>query len=110
MSTQFTAVIPINTALSGVLQINDLTPTAIVMPAAWDAANITIQTSQDGTNFNNLYDTTAEVALTSAAASRTLTLDGTKLRRGHRYLKIRSGTSATPVNQTAARTLTLICE
>lgn len=28
---------------------------------------------------------------------------------GFRYIKIRSGTAGTPVNQTDARTLTLIC-
>lgn len=79
----------------------------IIMPAAWDAGGITFQVSADNTTWRDLYNSAGEYALTVAAASRALAVDQT-LFKAYRYVKIRSGTSGTPVTQTAARALQLL--
>lgn len=80
----------------------------IIIPASWTTANLTLQASADGTNWFNVYDALGTEYTITAAASRAIIVPLTDM-IGFRYLKIRSGTSGTPVNQTAARTLTLIC-
>lgn len=88
--------------------IIDLTKKALVgiqFPSAWTTANITFLASTDGgTTFNDLYDDLGTERSVGAIASRTITLDPTKF-MGCTHLKIRSGTSATPVNQGASRTI-----
>jgi len=82
-------------------------PGRIVMPAAWTAAALTFQVSDDGTTYRNLYDEYGTEVTVQAAASRDIRLEPANWFTA-RYLKIRSGTSGTPVNQAAARTLTVI--
>lgn len=77
---------------------------AIQMPAAWDAADLTFQGSVDGTNFFNLFDGGGNEVDFQAAASEQITVDKF---RGAIWIKVRSGTSGTPVNQTANRVITL---
>lgn len=81
---------------------------AIIMPAAWDAAVITLAVSTSATGtFVPLYEGGAEYTLTEAAASRAINVDPLAL-YPWRYLKLRSGTAASAVNQTAERTITLV--
>ena len=82
--------------------------TGVYMPAAWTAAGLTFQASYDGVTWFNVYDTTGELTITTAAASLYLALDGTKF-LGVNFLKVRSGTAGVPVAQGGARTLTLMC-
>jgi hypothetical protein len=80
------------------------------MPPAWDAASLTFQVSIDaGVTWSDLYDESgAEVSLTPAApAGKYLQISPDPF-GGIECLKIRSGTSAAPVNQTANRTLILV--
>ena len=83
------------------------TPAAIIMPAAWTAANLTFRGSSGSTTPVDLYDGGTEVAVT-AAASRYIIIEAAVF-FGVRTLQIRSGTAGTPVNQGAARTLRVIC-
>ena len=103
------ATIPINTALSNALSIDGDVLCEIQMPATWTTAHVTFQTSPDGVNFQDLVDTSnAEVDLTvTQAKNRRVNPD---LYHGIVYLRLRSGTTATPVNQAAARVLTLVFE
>jgi len=103
------AVIAKNTSLSGAVDIGGCKYLGISMPAAWDAASLTFQVSHDGTTYQNLYnDSGVEVSVT-AAASRNIALDVVALDLAPwQYVKIRSGTAASAVNQTAARTLTVV--
>jgi hypothetical protein len=82
----------------------------IITPAAWTAAAITFQASPDGVTYYDLWFNDAEYTIASAtvatAAARSIVLDPAVF-YGIRYLKLRSGTSAAPVNQGAARTITL---
>ncbi len=100
------AVIAINTALSAALNVSGATVIGIAMPAAWTAANLTFQASVDGSTYNDVYDDAGAEYTVTAAAARYIILDPADF-AGFRFLKIRSGTTGTPVNQVAARTLVL---
>lgn len=77
----------------------------IQMPAAWDAAALTFAGSVDGTNFFPVYDQLGnEVMLPNVAASTYVAVPPMLLPRVP-YLKVRSGTNANAVNQTADRAL-----
>jgi len=84
--------------------------TAIQIPAAWTAAALTFQGSWDGNTYGNVYDgvTGAELTIASAIvlANAMIVLDPVKF-RGLRFIKVRSGTQAAPVNQAAQRDLKL---
>lgn len=77
----------------------------ILVPASWTAANLTIQVSYDGgTTYGNLYDEFGNERVITAAASRVIELSSPLVAR---YLKLRSGTSGSAVNQGADRTLVI---
>ena len=103
-----TATIASSASLSGAVQARGLVLTAIAMPDGWDAASITFQSSSDsGTTWVDLYDETGEVEVSTTGADRVIALNQTPF-LGLEYLKVRSGTTGTPVNQTAERAITLI--
>jgi len=70
---------------------------SIEITSAWDAADITFQVSSDGVNFKDYY-TTKELTYPGGTGNRIIGIIPSDF-AGIRYLKIRSGTSATPVNQ-----------
>ena len=80
----------------------------ITIPATWTTANLTFQTSSDGTNYVDLYDSYGnEAVVTVGGASRAIYLP-TNPWADVRWLKVRSGTTGTPVNQAAARSLPVV--
>ena len=91
-----------NAVLCGGLRLN-----GIITPNAWTTANLTFQVSIDGTNYNNLYDASGNEYTVIAAASRHILLD-VRAFQSFTFLKVRSGTASTPVNQGADRVLTLL--
>lgn len=99
--------IPANAALSDAIDLDGVTLVGIQMPSAWDAANLTFQVSVDGSTFANLYDQAGSEVTVNASAGRYIVVDHLTF-LGIRYLKVRSGTSAAPVNQTASRVLTVV--
>lgn len=102
------AVITSGVSLSTAVNIDPYRLVGIAMPATWTAANLTFQASHDnGTTYNNLYDDLGTEMTVTAAASRYITLDPAVF-AGINYLKVRSGTSGTPVNQGGDRTITLV--
>ncbi len=84
---------------------------AIQVPAGWTAAGLTFQASDDGgTTWQSIFDSTgAEVTIPQSAtvAGQRISINSSAF-IGVDYLKVRSGTSGIPVNQTAQRTLTLV--
>jgi hypothetical protein len=93
-------------SLSSAIDLGNTRLSYIVMPSAWTAANLTFQVSEDGVTYADLYNDSGTEYTVTAAASRTLRVtlpDWLAIR----YLKVRSGTSASPVTQGAARTLQL---
>ena len=90
----------------------------LIMPATWVTADITFQISMDPiahvpadaapSNFYNVFDETGgEVTVSGPAASRAIMLAQNVYITGN-YFKIRSGTSALAVDQTASRTIKVI--
>ncbi|MBW7967570.1 hypothetical protein [Bradyrhizobium sp. BR 10261] len=102
------AAIAISTSLSAAIALGEKVAVGIVMPSGWDAANLTFQGSADGgATFNNVYDSSGNELTVTAAASRYIYLDPSAF-VGLNQIKVRSGTNGTPVNQTAARALTIV--
>ena len=91
---------------SDAVKLDFETPLTVFMPAAWDAAALTFLASLDGVTYGPLKYEGAEINY-PAAAGDVVTLDPLKFARLP-FIKLRSGTAATPVNQTADRTLTLM--
>jgi hypothetical protein len=109
--TTKTVVIPNGaTGLSGEVDLQGYKLAAIQMPAAWQAASITLLGSNvSGGTFQNVYDDSGTEVTIAAAASRCIVIDAAAMAfAALRFMKFRSGTSAIPVDQTASRTLTLI--
>ena len=103
-----TVVIENGASLSGAVDLGGRKLVGIIMPDAWTAASLTFQGSVDGTNFFNVYDGTTERALVVAANYYSALAIGDWV--GFRWVKLRSGTAGTPVNQAGARTITLVVQ
>ncbi len=107
MSTvkQVTVTIADEAALSNAVPIGGAL-VAIIMPAAWDTANLTFQVAPyGGGTFANLFDKGgAEVKITEPSGG----FDGVRITLKpldwmiYGLLKVRSGTSASAVNQTTS--------
>lgn len=80
------------------------------MPADWTAANLTFQGSHDNATFQNLYDDGGTEINVTAADDRNISVSAeiSLAISAFRWLKVRSGTAGTAVNQGAARTITLV--
>jgi hypothetical protein len=102
-----TATIANGAFLSGAIDLDRSTLSALIMPAAWTTAGLSFQISADNSTFVDFYDKTNNEITMSVAASRGYQLDPSNW-LGIRYIKIRSGTSATSVNQGAARSIVLL--
>jgi hypothetical protein len=103
-----TVTIAAGNSLSNGVDLDGVNLVAIVMPTAWDGTSITFQASHNGTDWFNLHDAAGNAITVTVAASRYIQLDWQRF-LGIRYLRIRSGTAASPTNQTATRTLRLVC-
>lgn len=102
------AVIPINTAVSAVVDLAGYDLVGISMPAAWTAASLTFQAS--GTSaalVKDMYDAVGTEYTVTAAAARFIAIPPADF-LGVQWLIVRSGTTGTPVNQAAAVTINLI--
>ena len=96
------------TGLSDVIDLQGHVLVAIQMPSTWTAADLTFQVSLDGgTTFNNLYDSEGTEVALKVAASQVVAIKDPALMWHSGKIKLRSGTAALAVNQTAARTLIL---
>lgn len=101
-------VIANGASLSAEILLPVATPVAIMFPATWTAANLTFQARPDGGDtYGNVYDASAVELTVGGAAGRFIVLPPMSF-TGIKYLKIRSGTAGSPVNQAAERTLQLV--
>lgn len=109
-------VVPV-TIVSGqsqgsIVNLGGMELVGIAMPSAWDTAAVTLLAlAADGSTYAAVKNEGGtEFSVTVAAGSYTaLSGAATGIIRGLGMVKVRSGTSGTPVNQTANRTLHLIC-
>lgn len=103
-----TATIPNGTAVSNTVDLGKETLLGYIMPAAWTATGLTFQTSPDGVlTPADVYDATGTEISHVVAASRVVRVNPADW-VGVRFIKIRSGTAASPVNQGAARDIILL--
>lgn len=80
----------------------------IAMPESWTVANLTFQVSHnDGITFYDFYDDGGNEVTVTADESRFIALTP-RIWAGVSHIKVRSGTSGTPVNQAATRSLILM--
>lgn len=105
-----TATIAASGTLSAAVDLAGLQLTGIYMGTAWGGtAALSFQVSHDGTTYSNFYDAYGEVTVssTSAAANQFVALDPL-VWAGVRHFKVRSGTAAAGVSQSAQRQLVLV--
>ena len=103
-----TVTIANGASLSGAVDLGGRKLVAIIMPGTWTAAGLTFQGSVDGTNFFNVYDGATERQLTVAANYYSALNIADWV--GFRWVKVRSGTAGSAVNQAAERVLTLVVQ
>jgi hypothetical protein len=105
------AIIAPGGSLSAPVALGALTLCGISMPAAWTAATLSYQASPDGgTTWQELFDDAGNAISTQAAAGQmilTLKIPEYCL-RGINLLKVRSGSSGTPVVQSGGATINLL--
>lgn len=101
------ATIASGQALSGAIHLELQRLFALQMPGSWTAADLTFEGSYDGTTYAAVYDESGAEVTVDAAASRFIILDPAKF-LGLQRLKIRSGTSGSPVNQGGDREIAAV--
>jgi len=106
----FDAVIANGASLSGVVDLNGHTLVGILMPGTWTTAVLTFQAGEPvaaSYTLANVYDQFGTEKTVQAAASRFIALDPSEW-AAVRWLKVRSGTAGSAVNQGGARTVVLV--
>lgn len=115
------AVIPPNEALSNTVDLGTHSLVALEMPEGWAGTSITFQSKAraqedvDGPAYapedlDNVFDSGGNEITWTVAAGRVVvpTAAHESAMRPIRYLRIRSGTSGTPVNQNPQRIIRLL--
>ena len=106
-----TATIANGASVSNALAING-SITRIEIPSAWTAAALTFQVSSDGSTFIDLYDEFNTEVIIASASIPTGTVRAIRLKLADwtnlLWIKLRSGTTGTPVNQGAARSIVVV--
>ena len=93
------ATIADEAALSDGVYVGGNVIVGIHMPAVWDAAVITFQVSMDNADYLDAYSAAGAEHTLTVAADQHIWLDPSQF-ASYRWVKVRSGTSAAPVNQT----------
>lgn len=99
-----TVTIAANASLSDALDTGLQRVAVLYMPAAWDTARLTLQGSTDGVSYADLYDFMGNEYTVAVAANHAVIIPFSDL-IGVRFIKLRSGTGAAPVVQTAVRSI-----
>lgn len=101
------ATIANGASLSGAVNLGGEALIRLQMPAAWTAAKITFQVSDDDVTYRNIVkEDGSEYELTVAASTEIILIWTNFI--GVKYMKIRSGTAAAAVNQGASRDIGLV--
>lgn len=78
----------------------------VINASTWTTADVTFQGSTDGTTFYNLYDGSDEYAIT-AVANTAHKVDPVIFKPWN-WIRVRSGTGASAVNQAGDRTISIL--
>lgn len=102
-----TATVANGNSLSAAVDFGTAVLVGIQTPAAIDSAtSLTFQVSYDGTTFANFYDSTGNEVTLTVSTSRSVQVSYIDF-VGVRAIKLRLGTSGSPVTATADRVFTL---
>jgi hypothetical protein len=102
-----TATIANGTALSPECMLGQKSLVGIIVPTSWTSASLTFQVTVDDVNFFEMVDETGAAIKYNVAAGQYIAIDPARW-LGVTGIKLRSGTLAAPVNQTAAAALTIV--
>jgi len=80
----------------------------VFMPTDWTSAELSFQTSPDGTHWYNVFDQNGNEVLFSVGAGLYAAVTAATVFAPMQFLRIKSGSSAVPIVQAAARTLNLM--
>jgi len=107
LSTNSTLTIASGESLSQTVDLGNLTITGFENTGAWTTANLTFKTSQvAGSSVSDAIDQFGNEITVSMGSARSVSVSPT-LFPSVRFIQLRSGTSATPVNQGGTRTIIL---
>ena len=96
-------------SLSDGIELGSAVLMGVIMPEAWDTAHLSFQASNDGTNYFDLYDVYGDEVLVEVPdADYFITGFDPAITRSVNSIKVRSGTTGTPVAQTLESLITLI--
>lgn len=105
-----TITIPSGASVSDAVDCNNRTITGFVTPTVWTAAALTLEVSLDNVTWiSTIFNSTS----TAAGSYPAITVSSgyafdVNAMLPWRYVRFRSGTSAVPVNQAAARSFSVI--
>lgn len=104
------ATIAASASLSNIIGVGRRLVTGIEMPSGWTTADLTFTGASPGGTHNPILDSDGNELTVSAAASKFVSLTSAEmdLLSGAAEIKVRSGTSGSPVVQVAARDLKLV--
>lgn len=108
------AEIPANQSLTGEIDLGSNKLMAIEFPTTWAGTSITFQSkverNENGLEtWRNVYDDAGSEVTATVGSNRIVGLDALALELSSlRYIRIRSGTSSSPVNQNPTKLLRLI--
>lgn len=102
-----TVTVATGASLSGASAELDGRLVGIQLDAEWDTNAVTFQMSLDGSNWSNVYKEGTEYSLAGVVASSYNSVD-MNVFLGARYVKARSGTAGSAVNQSGATVVTLV--
>ena len=91
-------------SLTSAIQLDRNTVLGIGIPDPWTAADLSFQGSMDNSTFYDMRNAAGSELVVPVTAGDWIAFDPDDL-RSPLYIKIRSGTSAAPVNQGGARVL-----
>lgn len=91
----------------GVSDLRSVRPCALLVDN-WDAADMSFQGSADGDDWYDIYRQDGTELTIEIAADRIVVLTPADF-LGFLYLKVRSGTTDTPINQSPAVAVTMFC-
>jgi hypothetical protein len=104
-----TATIANGASVSGTIDLQRTAIVGFVAPSAWTTAALNIEVSIDGTSWSSAFDAygLAVGSMSALTAGAAYVVDMVSL-LPFRYVRLRSGTSASPVNQAAQRDFKVI--
>jgi len=96
-------------SLTGTINLAGLRLFGLIMPADWTTADLTFQMSPDaGMTWANMLDQNGSEILSVGTPNSYITINKASDFAPLQYLRIRSGSSSSPVTQTASRVLQLV--